>query len=312
MAPSRLQEVEYRPPKAFVANEISVRRNSILSSCVGLPDRLHIYQPITLSNHKRIIFTDPPISMSSNRSDNDNALSQKCRRLEDLLHQALTLASAIAEDQAPPDSALSAGHIRGEDTTQLKASTPDPAGANQHQARHIFPGTQNDEAVDPKDKRGDTQTSPPPASTVQEPFSPGTLALSLDAMVEGDTPDGGDCASSCCLDNSGPSSSSSTTKKSSLSSIEESLEPGGLVSLSALLKAPASSRERSPEQQRQITPPSKVLASIQTTAPATPHQDTHTGAWDLTADASPSPTESRMSHDEIAAGEEPSLPPSDV
>ncbi|ROV96303.1 hypothetical protein VMCG_07649 [Cytospora schulzeri] len=142
--------------------------------------------------------------MSGGQRDNDTRVSEKCARLEGLLRQTLALAGEIAEDRGL-ERAGAVGQLSGEYIISRNNAT------------------MNHEDVE-EERKG--SRCPSAASSVQEPFSPGTPALSLDAMVEGDSSDG----ESCFLD-SGPAPTppgsrlpDTATKKSSLSSIEEVIE----------------------------------------------------------------------------------------
>ncbi|KUI61045.1 hypothetical protein VP1G_08239 [Cytospora mali] len=203
--------------------------------------------------------------MSGNQHDNDNERTEKCGRLEQLLLEVLALAGEIAEDKEQ-ERAKSVDNLSGECIILQKASVSNSARANQHIRRHSFPIPKNFGDVE---REGEERQIPPTESSVQEPFSPGTLALSLDAMVEGDSSDSG----SCILDSGSSTPFANrlpeTNKKSSLSSIEEVKEPG------AITRPPSPPQitptERSPELRRRAPPPPPPSKTTSTQTPASPH-----------------------------------------
>lgn len=157
-------------------------------------------------------------SSASGDERNDGSVSyEKSGRLEELLRQVFALAGEITKDQGLYQ-AMSADHTLGECTILRRAPVSASTGAREQHNRHGFLGQQNYEGIQ-EDKRDDSQ-SLSATSAVQEPFSPGTLTLSLDAMVEGDSSD----SASCCLDTGSTASLAgrspeTTTQKNSLSSV---------------------------------------------------------------------------------------------
>lgn len=142
---------------------------------------------------------------------NDDGGPDRYERLEELLRQTLVLAGEIAEDQGRP--------LPGECIIVRKRSTSDPGGTNRNDVRRSL--LKRTKALK-LDESEDSQ-SPSPASSVQEPFSPGSLAVSLDAVVEkGKTSD----EDLCVLDNASTTSIAARfaeplSNRSSLLSTEE-------------------------------------------------------------------------------------------
>lgn len=129
--------------------------------------------------------------MSKPNIGNEDGGSDKYERLEELLRQTLTLAGEIAEDKGRP--------LPGECIIVRRRSNSEPNGANRQDIRLSLlkrrKALRSDESEDSQ--------SPSPASSVQEPFSPGTVAVSLDAVVEkGKTSNDG----LCVLDNASATS----------------------------------------------------------------------------------------------------------
>lgn len=265
--------------------------------------------------------------MSRKQPDDDSGFSEKCERLEALLYRVFALAGEIAEDQGLV-SPRPADELPGECIILRKGSVPDATGARQHHICHRFPGTLNYEGVE---EERDGSRSPSAASAVQEPFSPGALALSLDAMVEGDSSDN----ASCCLDSGSATpfasrSPEKSTESSCLSSNEGVGEPGATILNSSSLQA--NSRAGSLEQQRRTTPPSKVASAQKPASPpvvenpevrvgsvatqicylpgshAPPRQNTDTSR--LTAYTSSSPTVTGGNQNETTGRDDQSPPPS--
>lgn len=110
--------------------------------------------------------------MSKPNPANEDGGSNKYERLEELLRQTLTLAGEIAKDKGRP--------LPGECIIVQRRSNSEPTGANRQDIRLSLlkrrKALRSDESEDSQ--------SPSPASSVQEPFSPGTVAVSLDAVVE--------------------------------------------------------------------------------------------------------------------------------
>lgn len=110
--------------------------------------------------------------MSRPNPDNEDGGSDKYKRLEELLRQTLTLAGEIAEDKGLP--------LPGECIVVRRRSNSEPTGANLQNIRLSL--LKRRKAL--KSDESEDSPSPSPASSVQEPFSPGTVAVSLDAVVE--------------------------------------------------------------------------------------------------------------------------------
>lgn len=110
--------------------------------------------------------------MSKPNPANEDGGSNKYERLEELLRQTHTLAGEIAKDKGRP--------LPGECIIVQRRSNSEPTGANRQDIRLSLhkrrKALRSDESEDSQ--------SPSPASSVQEPFSPGTVAVSLDAVVE--------------------------------------------------------------------------------------------------------------------------------
>lgn len=200
--------------------------------------------------------------MTSDQRDNDTEFSEKCGRLEQLLHQALALAGEIAEDEAR-QRARSNGHLPGGACIIIRnAPGFDDIGAMRHAARHrfsnlgIFP--------DHGEERQVIQCTSA-APSVQEPFSPGTLAQSLDAIVEGEgsRSDSG----SCFLDSGSTTAFASrspelpSSKTSGLVSIAEAGEDGATERRPSLFQTTATG---SPRGRQSLTPPPSRTTSKQT------------------------------------------------
>lgn len=160
--------------------------------------------------------------MSKPFHSNDDGGPDRYERLEELLRQTLVLAGETAEDQGRP--------LPGECIILRKRSNSDPGGANRKDVRRSLLKRRKALKLDESE---DSQ-SPSPASSVQEPFSPGSLAVSLDAVVEkGKTSDG----DLCVLDNASTTSIAARfaepiSNRSSLLSTEEGLH--GLAAQTAL------------------------------------------------------------------------------
>lgn len=144
--------------------------------------------------------------MDNNHSQDDTDASspeEKYARLEDLLRETLALAAEIASAKGPskptPPAAANDQHRQHDNhhvpgTNQRKASTP-ASGEPAHDktsTRHNSTSTSLHDLYRPRRRPGQSgdeteQDGSPSASSsaVQEPFSPGSLALSLDAIVEG-------------------------------------------------------------------------------------------------------------------------------
>lgn len=149
--------------------------------------------------------------MSKPKPDNEDGGSDKYKRLEDLLRQTLTLAGEIAEDKGLP--------LPGECIVVRRRSNSEPTGGNRQDIRLSLlkrrKALQSDESEDSQ--------SPSPASSVQEPFSPGTVAVSLDAVMEKGKTSNDDL---CVLDNASATSATarfaeSPSNRSSLLSTDE-------------------------------------------------------------------------------------------
>lgn len=131
--------------------------------------------------------------MSKPSPDNEDGGSDKYERLEELLRQTLTLAGEIAEDKGRP--------LPGECLVVRRSSNSDPTGENRQDISSRMLKRRKDLKFDEsEDSQSQSQS---PASSIQEPFSPGSLAVSLDAVVEkGKTSDN----DFCVLDNASTTS----------------------------------------------------------------------------------------------------------
>lgn len=136
-------------------------------------------------------FLPQMFKMSRPNPDNEGGGSDKYERLEELLRQTLTLAGEIFEDKGRP--------IPGECIIVRRRSNSEPTGVNRQDIRLSLlkrrKALRSDESEDSQ--------SPSPASSVQEPFSPGTVAVSLDAVVEKGKTSNDDL---CVLDNASATS----------------------------------------------------------------------------------------------------------
>lgn len=125
--------------------------------------------------------------------DNEDEASDRHERLQDLLQQTLALAGEIAEDEGRV--------LPGECIIVHTRSNSDPVGAqppgaHRQDIRHSL--LERRKALKLDDSEDSPIQSPSPASSVQEPFSPDPVAVSLDAVVEkGKTSDN----DLCVLDN---------------------------------------------------------------------------------------------------------------
>ncbi|KAI7784889.1 hypothetical protein LA080_008920 [Diaporthe eres] len=131
--------------------------------------------------------------MSKTYPDHEDRGSDRYERLEELLRQTLTLAGEIAEDEGRP--------LPGECIIVRRRSDSDPGGGNRQDIRSRLLKRRKALKFDAsEDSQSQSQS---PASSVQEPFSPGSLAVSLDAVVEkGKTSDN----DLCVLDNASATS----------------------------------------------------------------------------------------------------------
>lgn len=126
-------------------------------------------------------------------SDHEDGSPDRYERLEELLRQTLTLAGEIAEDKGRP--------LPGECIIVRRRSSSDPTGGNQQDIRSTL--LKRRKALKLDESEDSQSQSQSPASSVQEPFSPGSLAVSLDAVVEkGKTSDN----DLCVLDNASATS----------------------------------------------------------------------------------------------------------
>ncbi|KAL1848369.1 hypothetical protein Daus18300_013615 [Diaporthe australafricana] len=112
--------------------------------------------------------------MSKTHHDDEFESPDKYERLEELLRQTLRLAGEIAESKGR--------RLADERIILRKRSSSDPAAAKRPDIRRSLLKTRNDLSMD--DSENSQSQSQSPASSVQEPFSPGALAVSLDAVVE--------------------------------------------------------------------------------------------------------------------------------
>lgn len=110
--------------------------------------------------------------MSKAYQDDEIEVYDKYERLEALLRQTLTLAGEITDDKGRP--------LPGECIIVRRRSNSDPTGASRQDIRRSLLKRRKAFNIDESE---DSQ-SQSPASSVQEPFSPASLAVSLDAVVE--------------------------------------------------------------------------------------------------------------------------------
>lgn len=113
--------------------------------------------------------------MSTTYPDNEDEASDKYERLGELLRQTLTLAGEIAEEKGHPLIIV------------RRRTNTDPTGA--HPSGPCRQGIRRGlldrkKALRLDDSEDSQAPSPSPGSSVQEPFSPGSVAVSLDAVVE--------------------------------------------------------------------------------------------------------------------------------
>lgn len=249
--------------------------------------------------------------MSSNQRDEKHDSSDKYERLEELLRQIFALAGEIAEDKGQ-ERARAVGRLPGERFVLRKeASGSVPAGAEQQTINHIPPANANFQDVE--EQREGSQ-GPSAAAPVQEPFSPGTLALSLDAIVDHDRGPEGlliDSGSNTSL--ASPRSPETPNKNSGLLSIEEVEEYDAIAQQGPSLHLKTAA-ESSVGYERRAPPPSKAT---NTQAPASPQScpasDDHTPASqipessELSLDTPQSPCTGRGDCYDAAGG--PSQPP---
>lgn len=158
-------------------------------------------------------FLQQMFKMSKPCPDHEDGSSDRYERLEELLRQTLTLAGEIAEDEGRP--------LPGECIIVRRRSNADPTGSNRQDIR--FRLLKRRKALKLDESEDSQSQSPSPASSVQEPFSPGSLAVSLDAVVEkGKTSD-----NDLCVLDSAPATSAvarfaeSPSNRSSLLSTDE-------------------------------------------------------------------------------------------
>ncbi|KAK7726116.1 hypothetical protein SLS63_007793 [Diaporthe eres] len=112
--------------------------------------------------------------MSKPYPDHEDGSSDRYERLEELLRQTLTLAGEIAEDEGRT--------LTGECIIVRRRSNSDPTGGNRQDIRSRL--LKRRKALKFDESEDSQSQSQSPASSVQEPFSPGSLAVSLDAVVE--------------------------------------------------------------------------------------------------------------------------------
>ncbi|ROW07632.1 hypothetical protein VPNG_06872 [Cytospora leucostoma] len=246
-------------------------------------------------------------SISSNQRHEDNDSSDKYEQLEGLLHQVFVLAGEIAEDKAQQRT-RSDGQLPGECIVLRKEATgPVPTGTEQQTIEHILPETSS--FLDEIEEEENGSQGPSAAPSVQEPFSPGTLALSLDAIVEDDTGTEGsfnDSGSNTSL--ASPRSPETPNKNHALLSIEEVQEYDTIAQHGSSLNL-RTAAESSIGHERRAPPPSKAT---NTQAPASPQScpasDNHTsscqipGSSELTLDMPQSPGAGREDHYDTTDG----------
>lgn len=133
------------------------------------------------------------LNMSKPYPDDEDGGSDRYERLEDLLRQTLTLAGEIAEDKGRP--------LPGECIVVRSMSNADPTGENRQDIRRCL--LKRRKALKFDESEDSQSQSPSPASSIQEPFSPGSVAVSLDAVVEKGRTSDNDL---CVLDNASATS----------------------------------------------------------------------------------------------------------
>lgn len=125
--------------------------------------------------------------------DHEDEASDRYERLEELLQQTLALASEIAEDAG---RALPGERIIVHRRSNSDPVGSQPSGAHRQDIRRSLLERRNALKLD--DSEDSPAHSPSPASSVQEPFSPDPVAVSLDAVVEKGRTSDNDL---CVLDN---------------------------------------------------------------------------------------------------------------
>ncbi|KAK7722294.1 hypothetical protein SLS64_000831 [Diaporthe eres] len=104
--------------------------------------------------------------MSKPYPDHEDGSSDRYERLEELLRQTLTLAGEIAEDEGRT--------LTGECIIVRRRSNSDPTGGNRQDIRSRL--LKRRKALKFDESEDSQSQSQSPASSVQEPFSPGSLA----------------------------------------------------------------------------------------------------------------------------------------
>lgn len=173
------------------------------------PKVLHqapIYLPIYGCASTSIPSSQTVTDIMDNKTSRDNISgfesSEKYARLEDLLRQTITLAEEIVESRPHETLAPSATshQLPAECITLWKTSRSGPVSSPYYTHLSSPVVANRKRLYTGEDSESGTSVAPTPsaASSIQEPFSPGSLALSLDAIVEGKRCD----SEMCCLDTS--------------------------------------------------------------------------------------------------------------
>lgn len=114
---------------------------------------------------------------------------EKYGHLEDLLRRTLSLAGEIAEDLSNQHlsgaTTASFGHSRNCEEYIVLQKTPRIASEPKFHNRRQSSTSHRHRKIGPSDDSQGDSTSPSAASSMQEPLSPGSLAMSLDAIIEG-------------------------------------------------------------------------------------------------------------------------------
>ncbi|KAJ4396650.1 hypothetical protein N0V93_000871 [Gnomoniopsis smithogilvyi] len=146
---------------------------------------------MTTSNDPQSFTKSPSAGLEAPQSDIPNMLSpdEKYNHLEDLLRQTLRLAGEISEELSREDpsriSAARAGYTQTSGECIVLRTTSRTASEPTFQLRRQSSTGKKHRKLRPSDDSEQNSTSPSAASSMQEPFSPGSLAMSLDAIVEG-------------------------------------------------------------------------------------------------------------------------------
>lgn len=176
--------------------------------------------------------------------------TDKYERLEELLLQTLRLAGEIAESKGRPSE--------GECIILRKRSNSDPAEAKRPDIRRSLLKRRHNLSMD--DSENSQSQSQSPASSVQEPFSPVALAVSLDSIVEQGRRSQNDL---CILDNASTTSNAPClaeppSNRSSVLSIDDAQHGLAAPSPSPQLHA----NEHSPKKLQRPCLPQKSTSMI--------------------------------------------------